>query len=257
MLFLYCEVLGRKLPWFGDVVPGRQPKWLPVVLSQAEVRSDLAQLDGEKWLMASLLHGVGLRLMECLRRRVKDMDLARNEITVRDSKDRVTVLPASLKASPASQLAKVKVIHDQDLCAGFGCVFPPRGALDRKYLSASASWAWQYVFLVRGRFRDPCSGDRCRHHVHESVLQLSVREAALPAGVTKLVSCHIFRHAFATHLPEDGYDIRMVQELLGRADAFYDHDLHARPEPRRTRCQQPSRSALSARPAGRPAVIAA
>lgn len=232
VLFLYRELLGRDLPLLEGVAHARRPKRLPAVLSRAETRSVLAQLDGAKWLMASLLYGAGLRLMECLRLRVKDLDFARNEITIREGKggkDRVTVLPACVKARLASHLEEVKAIHEQDLCAGLGRAHLPE-ALDSKYPNASASWAWQYVFPARGRSRDPRSGIERRHHLHESVLQRAVREAALRAGITKAASCHTFWHCFATHLLEAGYDIRTVQELLGHADVsttmIYTHVLN-------------------------------
>ncbi len=220
LLFLYLEVLQQPLDWIDDLERAKKPSRLPVVLTREEVRAVLAHLEGSKWLMASLLYGSGLRLMECLRLRVKDIDFAYSQIIVRDGKgqkDRVTVLPASLKEPLQRHLAKVKALHEQDLKEGFGQVYLPF-ALERKYPNANREWGWQYVFPAAKRSVDPRSGIVRRHHVAETVLQKAVKAAIRAAGITKPGSCHTFRHSFATHLPEAGYDISTVQELLGHKD---------------------------------------
>lgn len=191
-----------------------------MVLTLAEVHSVLAQLEGTKWLMASLLYGAGLRLMECLRLRVKDVDFGYGQILVRDgkgAKDRVTMLPAVLVEPLKAHLGKVRALHQRDLEAGYGAVYLPH-ALERKYPRAAREWGWQYVFPSRKLSTDPRSGAIRRHHLDEDVLQRSVKEAARLADVRKPVSCHAFRHSFATHLLEASYDIRTVQELLGHSD---------------------------------------
>jgi integron integrase len=217
LLFLYRYVLGREL---GGVIRAHRPKRSPVVLTREEVKAVLAELTGDKWLMASLMYGAGLRLMECLRLRVQDIDFARNEITVRDGKgarDRVTMLPESLKTPLQEHLRKVKAIHEKDLRDGYGRV-PLPNALDRKYPNASGDWRWQWVFPQGHRWVNPRTGEQGRHHVDESILQKAFKQAVEKAGLTKRATCHTLRHSFATHLIEDGYDIRTVQELLGHKD---------------------------------------
>lgn len=220
LLFLYRHVLGRPVGELGEIVRAQRPIHLPVVLTRDEVRQILAQLDGEPHLMVSLLYGAGLRLSECLRLRVQDVDFSRREITVRDGKggkDRVTTLPD--KAIPAlrQQLARVRVVHEADLAAGWGAVVLPM-ALDRKYPSAAFEWRWQWVFPQERRWRNVETGEQGRHHVHPTVLQRAVKDAVRRSDVTKRAGCHTFRHSFATHLLDDGYDIRTIQELLGHKD---------------------------------------
>jgi len=232
LLFLYRYVLGRDVGELGDVVRARRPKRLPVVLGREEVKAVLAQLHGDKWLMASLMYGAGLRLMECLRLRVQDVDFARNEILVRDgkgAKDRVTMLPESLKRPLQEHLRKVKAVHEKDLTDGWGRV-PLPDALDRKYPNASREWRWQWVFPQEHRWVNPKTGEQGRHHVDESILQKAFKQAVEKAGLTKRATCHTLRHSFATHLIEAGYDIRTVQELLGHSDVrttmIYTHVLN-------------------------------
>ena len=232
LLFLYGEVLGRKLDWLQDVVRARKPIRLPVVLSRQEVDAILSRLNGVCWLMASLLYGAGLRLMECARLRVKDVDFERGEITVRDGKgqkDRVTLLPRALRQPLLDHLRRVRVLHGKDLARGRGRVALP-GALALKYPNAALEWGWQWVFPATRFYYD--SSDRLwhRHHLHESVLQRAVKDAARHAGLAKPASCHTLRHSFATHLLEGGYDIRTIQELLGHSDVsttmIYTHVLN-------------------------------
>ncbi len=232
LLFLYREVLGMELAWMENVVRAKRPRRLPVVLSQAQVAQLLARMAGRESLMAGLLYGSGLRLMECARLRVKDVDLARNEITVRDGKggkDRMTVLPGALRERLARQLAEVRLLHSRDLACGLGRVHLPH-ALARKYPNAAAEPAWQYVFPATRISLDPRDGVRRRHHIDEKVLQAAVRRAALEAGFDKPVTPHTLRHCFATHLLEAGADIRTVQELLGHKDVattqIYTHVLN-------------------------------
>ncbi|NTW48270.1 MAG: integron integrase [Chlorobiales bacterium] len=220
LLFLYRHVIGKEVGDLGTIIRARKPKHLPVVLTREEVKAVLAQLTGDKWLMASLMYGSGLRLMECLRLRVQDIDFSRNEIMVRDgkgSKDRITMLPESLKKPLAEHLQKVKRIHDKDLSDGWGRVLLPN-ALDRKYPNAPAEWRWQWVFPQENRWKNPKTGEEGRHHIDESRIQKAVKEAALNARLTKRATCHTFRHSFATHLLEAGYDIRTIQELMGHKD---------------------------------------
>lgn len=217
LLFLYREVLDKPIDWLDDVERAKKPLRLPVVFNKVEARAVLNQLRGEMWLMASLLYGAGLRLMEAIRLRVKDLDFSKSEIIVREgkgNKDRVSVLPKAL-ASPLEQhLMRVKAIHEMDIREGFGKVYLPF-ALARKYPNANREWCWQYVFPASKRSVDPRSGQIQRHHIAESALQKAVKAAIRRAGINKPGSCHTLRHSFATHMLESGYDLRTIQELLG------------------------------------------
>jgi integron integrase len=220
LLFLYQQVLDRKLEYLAGVERVRRPPKLPVVLTRAEARAVLANLKGDYRLMAHLLYGSGLRLLECLRLRVKDVDFEYRQITVREGKgmrERVTLLPERLRHPLRTHLSRVKQLHQQDLARGGGAVFLPFG-LKRKYPKAARDWAWQYVFPAERVSVDPVSGEQRRHHFAERNLQNAVKKAIRQAGLTKVASCHSFRHSFATHLLESGYDIRTVQELLGHKD---------------------------------------
>jgi integron integrase len=232
ILFLYRHVIFYELGDLGDVARARKPKHLPVVLTRDEVRAVLAQMEGETWLMASLLYGSGLRLTECLRLRVQDIDFRRNELVVRDgkgAKDRVTMLSAALKPPLRDQLRRARAVHERDLAEGWGRVVMP-DALDRKYPNAPSEWRWQWVFPQPTRWKNARTGGQGRHHVHETVLQRAVRRAACQSGMVKHVTCHTLRHSFATHLLESGYDIRTIQELLGHRDVsttmIYTHVLN-------------------------------
>lgn len=220
ILFLYHEVLAKDIGFIKGVVRAKRPKRLPVVLTRQEVRSILGCLDGSNWIMALLLYGAGLRLMECLQLRVKDVDFTSNQIVVRagkGDKDRHTMLPATVKDSLAKHLDLIRRQHQRDLEHGLGRVALPN-ALERKYPNAGKEWGWQWVFPATSHYTDKVTGERRRHHLHESVLQKAVKEAVQRAGVSKPASPHSLRHSFATHLLEDGYDIRTVQELLGHKD---------------------------------------
>jgi integron integrase len=232
LLFLYKHVLQIDLPRLENVARAKKPIRLPVVLTRHEVKSVLSQLTGPKWLMASLLYGSGLRLNECLRLRVKDVDFAYKQITVREAKggkDRVTVLPDMLVAPLQGHLVQVRSLHAQELLQGFGSV-PLPAALARKYPNAAREWAWQFIFPAAKRSRDPRTGLTSRHHVGDWVIQNAVKEAVRKSRIQKAASCHTFRHSFATHLLESGADIRTVQELLGHKDVsttmIYTHVLN-------------------------------
>jgi integron integrase len=232
LLFLYKEVLGIELPWMEEVTRAKRPRRLPTVLSRGEVQDLLAQLDGRAWLLSSLLYGTGLRLMECLRLRVKDVDFARNEITVRNGKggkDRRTVLPKSLAEPLQRELERARALHAADLQAGYGAVYLPH-ALSRKYPNAEREFGWQYLFPSPKRSVDPRDGITRRQHFDDGTLSRALKSACRRAGIVKPVSAHTLRHSFATHMIEAGYDIRTVQELLGHKDVattqIYTHVLN-------------------------------
>ncbi len=232
LLFLYKEVLGQALPWLDNVEQAQKPRRLPTVLDSDEVRKLLAELQGVHWLVASLLYGSGLRLMEVLRLRVKDVDLKRGEILVREGKgfkDRVTMLPKIVVEPLRGHLLQVKALHEQDLANGGGEVFLPY-ALEKKFPNAGKDWGWQYVFPSTTLSTDPRSGKVRRHHLADETIQRAVKAACKRAGIIKPATPHTLRHSFATHLLQGGYDIRTVQELLGHENVattmIYTHVLN-------------------------------
>ena len=238
LLFLYRAVLHKPLDDLADLVRAKRPRRLPVVLSRAQVRAVLSRLEGTHRIVATLLYGTGMRLLECLRLRVQDVDFALNQILIRDGKgqkDRRTMLPMGIKNTLAGHLSHVRLLHESDLLEGGGAVFLP-DALARKYPWAERAWGWQYVFPARGRSRDPRSGVVRRHHLEESAIQRAVHRAAGEAGFAKPVSCHTFRHSFATHLLA-GLRYPHHPGAAG-AQGRDDHDdLHPRTEPGgRPRC---------------------
>ena len=232
LVFLYKNVLEIELGDFSGLIRAKKPAKLPVVFTRDEIRNIMLHLDGTVWIMAQLLYGAGLRLMECIRLRVKDVDFGYKQIVVRDGKghkDRITMLPEVIVELLRRHLLKVRQLHDQDLRSGYGTVHLPY-ALERKYPNAQREWGWQYVFPSAKRSIDPRSGAQQRHHMSEAVLQRAIKGAIRKCAIVKPGSSHSLRHSFATHLIEDGYDIRTVQELLGHKDVsttmIYTHVLN-------------------------------
>ena len=232
LLFLYREVLEINLPWLDQVVRAKRPARLPVVLTRQEVTAVLNRMSGVYGLLARLLYGTGMRLMEVIRLRVKDVDFARGEIVVRDgkgAKDRITMLPQSLMAPLTEHLRGRRALFEDDLAKGMASVYLP-DALERKYVNAAADWSWLYLFVSGSYSIDPRSGTERRHHLDEKLLQRAMKKAVQAAGLVKPATPHTLRHSFATHLLQAGYDIRTVQELLGHADVattmIYTHVLN-------------------------------